>query len=437
MLQLQHAGSITQALSAMVEASVLNSADANRLTALVQSSQESDDEDVGAPAGAVYKGQAGGIIATMEGLLEKAQSQLATARKTETTDLHNFEMLKQSLEDQIKFGNKDLADAKKGMGASSEKKAIAEGDLAATTKALNGDIATLADVHHNCMTTASDFEAETKSRDEELKALAEAKKVIVETTSGADALSYGFFQVSSMRLSTGTDLAHFEAVRFVRDLARKQQSKALAQLASRMASAIRFSSGTGADPFAKVKGLIADMISKLEDEAEADATHEAYCDKEIAESDVKHSDKTAEIAKLTSAIDQMSARSAQLKEEVATLQKELADLAASQAEMDKIRSEEHALYVSSKADMEKGLDGIKLALKILTEYYAAKDKAHAAAEGAGGGIIGLLEVVESDFSKGLAEMTAAEESSLATYVAGTKANEIDKANKDQDVKYKT
>merc|ERR1719224_25591 len=130
----------------------------------------------------------------------------------------------------------------------------------------------------------------------------------------------------------------------------------LEQLASHISSAMRFTSGEGVDPFAKVKGLIADMISKLEEEAEADATHEAFCDKEIAESDVKHSDKTAEIAKLTAAIDQMSARSAQLKEEVAALMKSLAELAASQAEMDKMRSDEHALYTSNKADMEKGLD---------------------------------------------------------------------------------
>jgi C4-type Zn-finger protein len=437
MLQMKSAGSVAQALSVMVEASVLGAADAKRLTALVQSADQ--DDDVGAPAGAVYKGQGGGIIETMEGLLEKAQSQLDTARKTETTDIHNFEMLKQSLEDQLKFGNKDLDDAKKGTAASGEKKATAEGDLAATSKELAGDVSTLADLHHNCMTKAEDFEAETKSRGEELKALADAKKVIVDTTSGADTISYGLNQVSFLeltRLSSGADLAHFEAVRFVRDLAEKQKSPALAQLAKRMASAIRFSSGAGADPFAKVKGLIADMISKLEEEAEADATHEAFCDKEIAESDVKHADKTAEIAKLTAAIDQMSAKSAQLKEEVAALQKSLADLAASQAEMDKMRSDEHTLYTSNKADMEKGLDGIKLALKILTEYYA-KDKSHVAAEGAGGGIIGLLEVVESDFSKGLAEMTAAEESAQAAYETETKENEIDKANKDQDVKYKT
>merc|ERR1719382_2041989 len=160
------------------------------------------------------------------------------------------------------------------------------------------------------------------------------------------------------------------------------------------------------------------MITRLEEEAEADATHEAQLKEEVAESDVKHADKTAEIAKLTSAIDSMSARSAQLKEEVAALQKALADLAASQAEMDKLRQKEHEDFVANKAEMEKGLEGIKLALKILTEYYA-KDPDHVAAEGAGGGIIGLLEVIESDFSKGLAEMVATEESSQAAYEMAT------------------
>merc|ERR1719221_262443 len=110
-------------------------------------------------------------------------------------------MLKQSLLDQIKFGNKEHSDAKKGLAASGEKKAIAEGDLEVTTKDLNADIKTLADTHHDCMTTASNFEAETKSRAEELKALAEAKKVIVATTSGATDFSYGLAQVSLLQLT--------------------------------------------------------------------------------------------------------------------------------------------------------------------------------------------------------------------------------------------
>ena len=67
----------------------------------------------------------------------------------------------------------------------------------------------------------------------------------MEATSGASDLSYGFLQTS---MSSGADLAKFEAVRLVRDLAQKQRSAALAQLAQRMAVAIR-AGGSSADPY--------------------------------------------------------------------------------------------------------------------------------------------------------------------------------------------
>merc|ERR1719382_1507830 len=204
-----------------------------------------------------------------------------------------------------------------------------------------------------------------------------------------------------------------------------------------MATAMRMGGASKEDIFAKVKGLIADMIERLEKEADADAKHKAYCDKELAYADQKKADRVAEIEKLTTAIDSMSARSAQLKEEIATLEKELADIATLQAKMDQVRAAEHEQYISNKADMEQGIKGVQLALKVLTEYYSKDDKAHSAAEGAGGGIIGLLEVVESDFQKGLSDMTGAEESAQAEYEQITKDNEIATATKTQDVKYKT
>merc|ERR1712113_338277 len=125
------------------------------------------------------------------------------------------------------------------------------------------------------------------------------------------------------------------------------------------------------------------------------------------------------------------------KEEVARLQKELADLASSQAEMDKLRSQENTDYTQNKKDMEQGLAGVKLALKVLREYYAKDDKAHEAAQGAGEGIIGLLEVIESDFTKALAEAMASEEGAQNAYEKLSKENEIDKTTKEQDVKYKS
>jgi len=428
---------LVEALNVMVQASGFSSSDAQKLTALVQQSEDSEGDNEGAPSASVYEGHSGGILDVLQDLLDKANVQLKSAQNKETSNLFEFQKLKQSIEDEVAYGKKELAEAKAGIAASGEKKAKAEGDLEVTSKDLASDIKELADLHEECMTTAETFEAEVKSRAEELKALAEAKKVITENTSGAESLSYGLSQQSFLQLSSGVDLAHFEAIRFVRDLSRKHNAPALAQLANRMATAMRMGGSSKEDIFAKVKGLIADMIERLEKEGAADAKHKAYCDKELAYADQKKADRVAEIEKLTTAIDSMSARSAQLKEEVAALEKELADIAASQAEMDKIRAAENEQYLSNKADMEQGIKGVRLALKVLTEYYAKDDKAHSAAEGAGGGIIGLLEVVESDFQKGLSDMTGAEESAKAEYDQITKDNEIATTTKSQDVKYKT
>merc|ERR1711972_732102 len=104
---------------------------------------------------------------------------------------------------------------------------------------------------------------------------------------------------------------------------------------------------------------------------------------------------------------------------------------------DKIRQEQNADFVKNKADLEQGIAGVKQALKILREYYASDGKAHAAAEGAGASIIGLLEVCESDFTKGLAETISAEENAGSEYTATTKANDIEKTARQQDATYKT
>jgi len=444
MMQLKSATSVAQALRVLVQASMLSTADASRLTALVQSSQESTDGDeaINAPDPAVYKSHSGDILETLQGLFEKAEAQLADLRKTETTNLHNFQLMQQSIEDEIAYGKKELAEGKAGLAAASEKKVTAAGDLEMTSKDLAADTKELGDLHQECLTKATDFEDEMKSRGEELKALAEAKKVLKDMTGGAETQAYGLNQVSFVQLArskiaTRADLANFEAVQIVRDLARKHKSSALAQLAARMSNAMSSSVREGEDPFAKVKGLIRDMIEKLEIEARAEASLKAYCDQEQSESANKKAAKEAEIAKLTTRIDVASARSASLKEQVAQLEKELSALATAQAEMDKLRAEEKAAFEVAKADYELGIEGVKLALKVLTEYYAREEKAHKAAEGAGAGIIGLLEVVESDFTKGLAEAIATEESAAAAYDAQTKENEIIATTKNQDVKYKT
>merc|ERR1719498_597017 len=148
-------------------------------------------------------------------------------------------------------------------------------------------------------------------------------------------------------------------------------------------------------------------------------------------------DLTAESNKLSTKIAQDKAASAKLKEEVATLQSELAAMAKARAEADKVRAEENAAFKKNSAEMALGIEGVKKALEVLREYYSKDGKSHQEADGAANGIIGLLEVVESDFTKGLAEMTTQEETAASSYVAYVKEDDIQKVTKEQDVKYKT
>merc|ERR1719313_2465891 len=112
-------------------------------------------------------------------------------------------------------------------------------------------------------------------------------------------------------------------------------------------------------------------------------------------------------------------------------------MAKAKAEADSLRAEEKATFETDSAETKQGLEGVKMALKVLKDYYAKSDKGHSSADGAASGIVGILEVVESDFSKALAEMTSIEENSAATYEADSQENEIDKTMKSKDVEYKT
>merc|ERR1719350_1167513 len=239
-----------------------------------------------------------------------------------------------------------MDDEKAAKAEASEGKATAEGDLEETVKMLKETKDNLATASTSCMTTAADHEATVNARKEELKAIATARKILEETTSGAEGQTYSLIQLA--RLQTHADLAGLEVVQLVKQLARKHHSTALAQLASRMTAAIRFGARNGDDPFAKVKGLIENMIAKLEKEAEEEATEKAYCDEEMAKTEAKRGELMDDVAKLSAKIDQASSKSVALTDDIRLLEAELAALMKSQSEMDKIRQEENAAYTQAK-----------------------------------------------------------------------------------------
>merc|ERR550537_463918 len=204
--------------------------------------------------------------------------------------------------------------------------------------------------------------------------------------------------------------------------------------------------------------MIQEMIEKLVEEAGKEAEHKAYCDKEMGETKVKKEDMTDEVDDLQVKIDKATSKIAKLKQDIQTLSQELAKIAEEQQTADKIRAEEKAAWESAEADFTSGLEGVGMALQVLRDYYAEKEesllqtgththaqahmhaKVHAKDEkstGAASGIIGMLEVVESDFSKLLAEGKAAEDQAIKIYEEQTTENKIATKTKETEIKYKT
>merc|ERR1711920_967820 len=127
-----------QAFRAILDAASLSSSDQQKLTALVQSQQgdDADDDELSSPAAAAYKTHSGNILDVLEDLKEKAEGQLSDIRKAEVNTKHNFNLLKQSLEDQVAADTRHMNDEKAGRSAAAEVKASSQSDLEMTTKEL-------------------------------------------------------------------------------------------------------------------------------------------------------------------------------------------------------------------------------------------------------------------------------------------------------------
>merc|ERR1719482_1770071 len=234
-------------------------------------------------------------------------------------------------------------------------------------------------------------------------------------------------------------------VSLLQGVAKLDKDAALTQLALRVRSLMQSEN----DPFAKVKGMIQSMVEKLIKEAQEEAEKKAFCDEEMSETKAKREDKEDEVDDLKTKVDKFAAKIAKLTEETATLESELADMAAAQAKADKMRQEEKDAWATAKSDFEQGLEGVQMALQVLRDYYAQKEEAPALVQGdvmksfaqtgketgAASGIIGMLEVAESDFTKMLAEGQAVEDQAIKEYDTFTDDTKVSTAEKTTAAKY--
>lgn len=479
----QQLENVVMGLGAVIEgASLGGSEDLQKLTAMLQTRQDaedgSDDQEGAVAAPKAYEGQSGGITEVLEDLRDKAETQLREIRKGEAKEVQNFDLMKQALTDETNQYQKELDEEKKAKSEAQKSKATAEGNLGITTKELAKATEDFSTIQNDCMRRAGDHEATVSGRAAELKTLASAKKIIQAQMGGGAAASlqqtdevFSFLQTSSTnRRLTRQKLTGQNVVALVQRLAAQQNSVLLKQLASRISAVIRYNAnGSSRDPFVKVKGLLNEMIKKLTREQNSDASEKEYCDREMKKTKATKGELEEDSEGLKTKIDQAASASTKLKSQVKDLQYELSVLAKLAKEMSTARKESHEVFVKDKDDLTQGLNAIRAGIHVLRDYYGAEkedasliqtqaqtedtesdtesdadaDEQPAPPEqfkkskGSAGGIIELLEVVESNLAKNLAELQTEEDDAQTAFDKEMQESKVSKATKDQDVSYKT
>merc|ERR1719420_1538674 len=394
---------------------------------------------VSAPEANAYEFQSQGIVDMLDKLEDKFDDQRNDLEKSELEDKHKYEMLMQTLQDTTEKLKKQLGRKAERKTQREEDGAAAKGELKDTTASRDEDQKYLDDVVAGCEQKSSDFEERQKLRAEELEAITKAIEIISgEAVSGsADKHLPALVQASfALRASTTAESQGRVAV-FLSAKSQELHSRMLSMLAERAA----------ADPFGKVRKMIKDMIIKLMEEANEETEHKGWCDGELGANKVQRDSKTGDVNTLTAQADQLTADIAKLTQELADLATEITELDNAISSSTEIRTKEKAKNEATIKDAKAAQEAVKSALAVLKEFYAkaaeatalmqqpsAMDDAPGTFESSykgmgaeGGGFVGMLEVIASDFARLESETTSEEESAASEYKTFMSEGGVDKA----------
>merc|ERR1719454_871290 len=222
------------------------------------------------------------------------------------------------------------------------------------------------------------------------------------------------------------------------------------QLNSRVLSSV--AARVNDDPFKKVKKMIKDLIVRLMEEANEEAEHKGWCDTELSTNEQTRKEKTEAVETLHAEIDQLEASIAKLTEDISDLTKAVAELDAAMAKATTLRQEEKATNELTIKDAGEAQTAVAQALTVLKEFYAKAGEATAliqqtppaifdspyqGMQSENGGVIGMLEVIESDFARLEADTSAAEATAQKNYDTFMTDSKEDVAAKTTDQEHKT
>ena len=409
----------------------------------------SQDLDVTAPEANAYEFQSQGVIDMLEKLHDKFEDERTDLEKEESNARHAYEMLVQDLTAQITTASEDREAKAREKASKLQQAAEEKGDLADTTATRDSDQTYLDELMATCAQKSSDFESRQQLRTEELEALAKAIEILSsgDVSGNADKHLPGLVQikksVSFMQVqASSTSPVQARVAEFLRQKGSAINSRVLSALSVRVAE----------DPFVKVKKMIKDLIVRLMEEANEEAEHKGWCDTELSTNEQTRKEKTSAVETLHAEIDELTASIAKATQEITDLTAEIADIDKAVAEATEIRQNEKAENTQTISDSQDAQTAVAQAVTVLKEFYekAAEatsliqkdepeifDAPYQGMQSENGGVVGMLEVIQSDFARLETDTKAAEAEAQRQYDEFSSESAVNRAQNVKDVEHKT
>merc|ERR1719281_2257060 len=389
---------------------------------------EADLLEVSAPQGKVFESQSSGVLDMVKGMGEKMEDKREEVEKEEMNKKHAFDMIAQDLTDQIE-SNEQAREKKAAIKAqAAEAKAQAEGDLAAAKNLLAEDQKFLSDLTQECEQKTRDYDKRQAVRQGEIEAIQKAIEIMSSSDVGSGTQHLPSLVQSSPSFaqlrSSSASVSQKSVADFLTTRATKLHSKLLSFVAVRAQD----------DPFKKVTKMIKDMIQKLAAEIGTLGEEIAALDAMMAKAT---SIREAEKEKNKATIEDAKGAQAATQQALAVL-KEFYDKAAVQGAA--MAQEENKVEPAGSINYDERALQILDKTSLLQESSATQkpEMEQGGYTGMGnGGVMGMLEVIESDFARLLAETTADEQENAADYEKLSNDTAEDKAVKETDSKSKT
>merc|ERR1719253_1901179 len=306
-----------------------------------------------------------------------------------------------------------------------------------------------------CTQKAKDFEARQQVRADEIAAIEKA----VEILSSDDISGAAEKHLPTMLQKVGKASAFAQLRAFI-DKAPSNQIRMAAylndqanHLGSRMLAMIAVRAAE--DPFAKVKTMIRDLITRLEEQRAEEAKHNDWCKAELAENEGVRKKKTEAVDSLRTQIDELTASINKIASEVTELTTQMAELDGNVAKETEIRQKEKAENEVTIQDAKDAQVAVQRALTVLKEFYEQagsallqkkqnpespevfSDEPYKGMGAESGGVIGMLEVIQSDFARLQSDTEAEEAKNSSMHKDFMQESAVIKAQRKSDITHKS